>query len=167
LLDAPGPAPGRDDIDAVVLDFDGTQTDDSVQVASDGSEQVRVHRGDGLGIAALRRAGVPVLVLSSETNPVVRARARKLGVPVLHGVDDKATVLRDWCAGEGLQPGRVLYAGNDVNDLGCFALVGWPVAVASAHPVVRDAARLVTSAPGGHGAVREIASWILGKDLDS
>lgn len=167
LLDAPGAGPSRADIDAVVLDFDGTQTDDSVQVASDGSEQVRVHRGDGLGIAALRRAGVPVLVLSSETNPVVRARARKLGVPVLHGVDDKATVLRDWCAGEGLQPGRVLYAGNDVNDLGCFALVGWPVAVASAHPVVRDAARLVTSAPGGHGAVREIASWILGKDLDS
>lgn len=167
LLDAGAPAPGRGDIDAVVLDFDGTQTDDSVQVASDGSEQVRVHRGDGLGIAALRRAGVPVLVLSSETNPVVRARARKLGVPVLHGVDDKASVLRDWCAGEGLQPGRVLYAGNDVNDLGCFALVGWPVAVASAHPVVRDAARLVTSAPGGHGAVREIASWILGKDLDS
>ena len=167
LLDAPGAGPSRADIDAVVLDFDGTQTDDSVQVASDGTEQVRVHRGDGLGIAALRRAGVPVLVLSSETNPVVRARARKLGVPVLHGVDDKATVLRDWCAGEGLQPGRVLYAGNDVNDLGCFALVGWPVAVASAHPVVRDAARLVTSAPGGHGAVREIASWILGKDLDS
>ena len=167
LLDAPGAGPSRADIDAVVLDFDGTQTDDSVQVASDGSEQVRVHRGDGLGIAALRRAGVPVLVLSSETNPVVRARARKLGVPVLHGVDDKATVLRDWCAGEGLQPGRVLYAGNDVNDLGCFALVGWPVAVASGHPVVRDAARLVTSAPGGHGAVREIASWILGKDLDS
>ncbi|NMD47817.1 MAG: acylneuraminate cytidylyltransferase, partial [Propionibacterium sp.] len=49
LLDAPGAGPSRADIDAVVLDFDGTQTDDSVQVASDGSEQVRVHRGDGLG----------------------------------------------------------------------------------------------------------------------
>ena len=167
VLDAPPVLPGRADVDAVVLDFDGTQTDDSVLVASDGSEQVRVHRGDGLGIAALRRAGVPVLILSSETNPVVRARARKLGVPVLHGVDDKAAVLRDWCAHAGLAPSRVLYAGNEVNDLGCLALVGWPVAVASAHPVVRDAARLITSAPGGHGAVREIASWILGKELDS
>ncbi|MFT4297035.1 MAG: HAD hydrolase family protein, partial [Micropruina sp.] len=166
LLDDATSVPGRDQLDAVVLDFDGTQTDDSVQIASDGTEQVRVHRGDGLGIAALRRAGIPVLILSSETNPVVRARARKLGVPVLHGVADKATVLRDWCGREGVQPARVLYAGNDVNDLGCFALVGWPVAVASAHPVVRERARLVTSVPGGHGAVREIASWILGKDLD-
>lgn len=165
LLDGPGQVPGRGDIDAVVLDFDGTQTDDSAQVASDGTEQVRVHRGDGLGIAALRRAGIPVLILSSEVNPVVRARARKLSVPVLHGVADKGSVLRDWCSTEAIDPGRVLYAGNDVNDLGCFALVGWPVAVASAHPVVRDAARLVTSVPGGHGAVREIATWILGKEL--
>ena len=150
---------------AVVLDFDGTQTDDSAQVGSDGNEQVRVHRGDGLGIAALRRAGIPVLILSTEVNPVVGARARKLSVPVIHGVDDKGAVLRDWCSTEQIDPARVLYAGNDVNDLGCFEVVGWPVAVASAHPVVRDAARLVTTVPGGHGAVREIASWILGKEL--
>ena len=167
LLDAPASVPGRGDIDAVVLDFDGTQTDDSAQLAADGSEHVRVHRGDGHGIAALRRAGIPVLILSSEINPVVRARARKLSVPVIHGVDDKATVLRDWCSTERIDPARVLYAGNDVNDLGCFEVVGWPVAVASAHPAARDAARLVTSVPGGHGAVREIASWILGKDLAS
>ena len=167
LVEVPASVPGRSEIDAVVLDFDGTQTDDSAQVGSDGSEQVRVHRGDGLGIAALRRAGIPVLILSSEVNPVVRARARKLSVPVIHGVDDKGTVLRDWCSTERIDPARVLYAGNDVNDLGCFEVVGWPVAVASAHPVVRDAARLVTSVPGGHGAVREIASWILGKELTS
>ena len=165
LLDGPGEVPGRGDIDAVVLDFDGTQTDDSAQVGSDGNEQVRVHRGDGLGIAALRRAGIPVLILSTEVNPVVGARARKLSVPVIHGVDDKGAALRDWCSTEQIDPARVLYAGNDVNDLGCFEVVGWPVAVASAHPVVRDAARLVTTVPGGHGAVREIASWILGKEL--
>ena len=136
-----------------------------INVNDDGNEQVRVHRGDGLGIAALRRAGIPVLILSTEVNPVVGARARKLSVPVIHGVDDKGAVLRDWCSTEQIDPARVLYAGNDVNDLGCFEVVGWPVAVASAHPVVRDAARLVTTVPGGHGAVREIASWILGKEL--
>ncbi|MFT3860265.1 cytidylyltransferase domain-containing protein [Micropruina sp.] len=165
LFDAPANVPGRDDIDAVVLDFDGTQTDDSALLAGDGTEQVRVHRGDGLGIAALRRAGLRVLILSSEVNPVVKTRADKLGVPVIHGVADKGVVLRDWCGSEAIDPARVLYAGNDVNDLGCFEVVGWPVAVASAHPAVRDAARLVTSVPGGYGAVREIASWILGKEI--
>ncbi|NLU66780.1 acylneuraminate cytidylyltransferase [Streptomyces sp. HNM0574] len=160
-----GVLPGRDDIDAIVMDFDGTQTDDRVLVDADGREVVAVHRGDGLGIAALRRAELPLLILSTEVNPVVAARARKLQVPVLHGIDRKDLALKQWCEEQGIAPERVLYVGNDVNDLPCFGLVGWPVAVAGAHDVVRDAARAVTSAPGGGGAVREIASWILGPSL--
>ncbi|MGC9438751.1 cytidylyltransferase domain-containing protein [Streptomyces sp. WG5] len=169
LFDAarPGALPTAEDIDAVVLDFDGTQTDDRVLIDSDGREFVSVHRGDGLGIAALRRSGLTMLILSTEVNPVVAARARKLKLPVLHGIDRKDLALKQWCEEQGIAPERVLYVGNDVNDLPCFALVGWPVAVASAHDVVRGAARAVTTAPGGDGAIREIAGWILGPSLDS
>ncbi|MBL3667902.1 N-acylneuraminate cytidylyltransferase [Streptomyces sp. M2CJ-2] len=169
LFDAgrPDALPTAEDIDAVVLDFDGTQTDDRVLIDSDGQEFVAVHRGDGLGIAALRRSGLKMLILSTEQNPVVAARARKLKLPVLHGVDRKDLALKQWCEEQGIAPERVLYVGNDVNDLPCFALVGWPVAVASAHDVVRGAARAVTTLPGGDGAVREIAGWILGPSLDS
>ncbi|MFF5182648.1 cytidylyltransferase domain-containing protein [Streptomyces sp. NPDC000345] len=164
--DLPDALPAFDDIDAVVLDFDGTQTDDRVLIDSDGREFVSVHRGDGLGIAALRRSGLKLLILSTEQNPVVAARARKLRLPVLHGIDRKDLALKQWCEEQGIAPERVLYVGNDVNDLPCFALVGWPVAVASAHDVVRGAARAVTSLPGGDGAIREIAGWILGPSLD-
>ncbi|MFM9589036.1 cytidylyltransferase domain-containing protein [Streptomyces scabiei] len=169
LFDAhrPGALPTHDDIDAVVLDFDGTQTDDRVLIDSEGREFVSVHRGDGLGIAALRRSGLEMLILSSEQNPVVAARARKLKLPVLHGIDRKDLALKQWCEEQGIAPERVLYVGNDVNDLPCFALVGWPVAVGSAHDVVRGAARAVTTVPGGDGAIREIAGWILGPSLDS
>ncbi|MDX2544031.1 acylneuraminate cytidylyltransferase [Streptomyces sp. WI04-05B] len=168
LFDAerPGALPTADDIDAVVLDFDGTQTDDRVLIDSEGREFVSVHRGDGLGIAALRKSSLKLLILSSEQNPVVAARARKLQLPVLHGIDRKDLALKQWCEEQGIAPERVLYVGNDVNDLPCFALVGWPVAVASAHDVVRGAARAVTTVPGGDGAIREIASWILGPSLD-
>ncbi|NNN31644.1 N-acylneuraminate cytidylyltransferase [Streptomyces sp. S3(2020)] len=165
--DRPGALPTYDDIDAVVLDFDGTQTDDRVLIDADGKEFVSVHRGDGLGIAALRNSGLEMLILSTEQNPVVAARARKLKLPVLHGIDRKDLALKQWCEEQGIAPERVLYVGNDVNDLPCFALVGWPVAVASAHDVVRGAARAVTTLPGGDGAIREIASWILGPSLDS
>ncbi|MFE3884927.1 cytidylyltransferase domain-containing protein [Streptomyces lydicus] len=167
LLDAPRPGalPTREDIDAVVLDFDGTQTDDRVLIDADGREIVAVHRGDGLGVAALRKAELKLLILSTETNPVVAARARKLQVPVLHGIDRKDLALKQWCEEAGIDPARVLYVGNDVNDLPCFDLVGWPVAVADAHDVVRGAARALTAKPGGSGAIREIATWLLGPSL--
>ncbi|MFC4492751.1 cytidylyltransferase domain-containing protein [Streptomyces ovatisporus] len=167
LLDVAQPhaLPSREDVDAVVLDFDGTQTDDRVLIDSEGRELVAVHRGDGLGIAALRRDELELLILSTEVNPVVAARAQKLRIPVLHGIDRKDLALKQWCEEKGIAPERVLYVGNDVNDLPCFNLVGWPVAVAGAHDVVREAARAVTSTPGGAGAVREIASWLLGPSL--
>ncbi|MEU1312845.1 acylneuraminate cytidylyltransferase [Streptomyces cinnamoneus] len=167
LLDVePAALPARQDVDAVVLDFDGTQTDDRVLIDAEGRELVAVHRGDGLGVAALRRAGLELLILSTETNPVVAARGRKLGVPVIHGSERKDLALKRWCEERDIAPERVLYAGNDVNDLSCFGLVGWPVAVADAHGPVRAAARAVTATPGGSGAVREIAGWLLGAALD-
>ncbi|MFM9615166.1 transferase [Streptomyces sp. V2] len=162
-----GGLPTGVEVDAVVIDFDGTQTDDRVMIDQDGREFVSVHRGDGLGIAALRRSGKKLLILSTEQNPVVAARARKLRIPVLHGIDRKDLALKQWCEEQGISPERVLYAGNDVNDLPCFALVGWPVAVASAHDVVRGAARAVTATAGGDGAIREIAGWLLGPSLDT
>jgi YrbI family 3-deoxy-D-manno-octulosonate 8-phosphate phosphatase len=149
------------DVDALVTDFDGVHTDDSAQVDAAGHESVRVLRGDGLGVARLRRAGIPVLVLSTETDGVVGARARKLQVECLQAVEDKAAALRAWLDERGLDPARVAYVGNDVNDLPALALVGWPVAVADARPEVLAAARVVLRARGGHGAVREVADRVL------
>ena len=156
--------PGPGEVDAVVLDFDGTQTDDRAWIDVEGVERVAVHRGDGLGIAAILRAGLPVLMLSTEVTPIVAGRAQKLGVECRHGITKKGAELVRWMGEHRLDPQRVLYVGNDVNDLPCFEQVGWPVAVASAQPSVRAAARAVTSVPGGHGAIREIASWILEED---
>ncbi|WP_137845623.1 acylneuraminate cytidylyltransferase [Microbacterium sp. 2FI] len=149
------------DVDAVVTDFDGVHTDDTVMLAQDGTESVTVSREDGMGVALLRRAGVPVLILSSEQNPVVAARAAKLGVEVRHGIADKAAALRDWADGLGIPLSRIAYLGNDVNDLSCLELVGWPVAVPGAHHGVLAAARVVLDRPGGAGAVRDLADRVL------
>ncbi|MEU2203668.1 acylneuraminate cytidylyltransferase [Microbacterium oleivorans] len=145
----------------VVTDFDGVHTDDSAWVDAAGTEHVRVSRSDGMGVALLRRAGVPVLILSTEQNAVVRARAEKLQVEVIHGVDDKATVLRQWATDRGIDLAETAYLGNDVNDLPAMALVGWPVAVADARPEVVAAARVVLTRPGGAGAVRELADRVI------
>ncbi|MBF0817552.1 acylneuraminate cytidylyltransferase [Microbacterium paludicola] len=148
-------------VDAIVTDFDGVHTDDAVHVDTAGNESVRVLRGDGMGVSLLRKAGIPLLILSTETNGVVRARADKLRVPVIHGLDDKATALREWAQQNGVNLSRTAYVGNDVNDLEAMALVGWPIAVADARPEVRAAARVVLSRAGGQGAVREVIDRVL------
>jgi N-acylneuraminate cytidylyltransferase len=149
------------EVDAVVTDFDGVHTDDSALVNTDGTETVRVSRADGLGVERLRAAGVPLLIVSKETNPVVRARAAKLSVEVLAGVERKAEVVLRWLAEHEVAPDRVAYVGNDLNDLDVMAFVGWPVAVADARPEVRRAARLVLDRPGGAGAVRELCDLVI------
>jgi YrbI family 3-deoxy-D-manno-octulosonate 8-phosphate phosphatase len=148
------------DVQALVTDFDGVHTDDSVLVADDGREVVRTHRGDGLGVGRLVSAGFPFLILSKERNPVVSRRAEKLRTEVLQGIDDKAAALEAWMASKEVDPQKVAYVGNDLNDLPAFGAVGWPIAVADAHPKVLAAARVVLSRPGGHGAVREVCDLI-------
>jgi YrbI family 3-deoxy-D-manno-octulosonate 8-phosphate phosphatase len=149
------------DVDAVITDFDGVHTDDSATISQDGRESVRVTRADGLGVERLQSAGVPLLIVSKETNSVVAARGAKLGAEVLHGVDDKRAVVRDWLTRHSIPADRAAYLGNDINDLGPMGLVGWPVAVADAHPAVRQAARLVLARSGGHGAVRELCDLVI------
>ncbi|WP_431278102.1 cytidylyltransferase domain-containing protein [Leifsonia poae] len=149
------------EVDALVTDFDGVHTDDRATVTTEGAESVVVNRRDGMGVRLLREAGVPVLILSTETNAVVATRAAKLRVPVLHGVDDKATTLRTWAEEAGIGLDRIAYLGNDINDLGVLGIVGWPIAVADAHPDVLAASRHVLSRAGGDGAVRELADLIL------
>ena len=149
---------------AIVTDFDGVHTDDTALVDAEGHEFVRVSREDGMGVSRLRRAGIPLLILSTETNPVVSARARKLHVPVLQAIDDKAQALAGWARDEGIALDDIAYLGNDVNDLGPMAIVGWPVAVADAHPDVAAAARIVLERAGGDGAVRELIERVLTAD---
>lgn len=149
------------DVDAVVTDFDGVHTDDTATVDEDGFEAVRVSRSDGMGVRLLREAGVPVLILSTEENPVVTARARKLGVEVVQASRDKRAALVAWAAAAGIPLSRIAYVGNDVNDLGALEAVGWPVVVPGAHPLATAAARVVLARPGGAGAVREVAERVL------
>jgi N-acylneuraminate cytidylyltransferase len=149
------------DVDAVVTDFDGVHTDDRVHVGADGSEFITASRSDGLGVELMRKAGLALLIISKETDPIVGVRAKKLQVEARQAVEDKATVLSIWASERDIDLDRIAYVGNDLGDLGCFELVGWPIAVADAHPRVRAAARLVLSSKGGHGAVREVADRVL------
>jgi N-acylneuraminate cytidylyltransferase len=145
----------------LVLDFDGVMTDNRVLISQDGVEAVFCNRSDGYGLRNLREAGVDVLVLTAETNSVVQTRCQKLGIECIQSGDDKEGSLRALATRMGLEAAEIAYVGNDAIDAGCLRWAGVPIAVADAVPEIRRLARLVTRLPGGAGAVREVAGWIL------
>ena len=156
---APDPA---QQVRLVALDVDGVLTDGGLHYDPEGREQKRFHVADGLGIKLLRRAGLEVAIISGRASPAVAARARELGIAHLHqGVEDKRALLDQLLARLELCPAQVAYMGDDLPDLPVLRVVGFPAAPADARPEVRQAARWVTSAPGGRGAVRELAEHLL------
>jgi YrbI family 3-deoxy-D-manno-octulosonate 8-phosphate phosphatase len=155
--------PMPEQIDLIVSDFDGVITDNRVWVNEEGIEYVAAYRSDSIGVQYLRTIGIEVMILSSELNRVVEARARKMGVEVIHGIGlhDKGRVMREVLEQKNIKAENVIYIGNDLNDLPCFEVAGWSVAVADAYPAVIRAADHVLSKTGGHGALRELIDLIL------
>ncbi len=158
---SPADHPDLAGIRLLVLDFDGVMTDNRVLVSQDGTESVLCHRGDGWGIARLKERGVVIMVISTETNRVVEARCRKLGLEHIQSCDDKLTELKRVAERLGLRADQIAYVGNDVNDLECMNWVGAAIAVADSMPEVHRVANLVTTRLGGYGAVREVTDWLI------
>lgn len=149
------------DIRMVVFDFDGVFTDNRVLVMQDGSEGVFCCRADGFGIAALRSLDIKVMVISTETNPVVGVRCQKLQIPCIQSCNTKAETLEQEAAKREIDLKNVAYMGNDINDIECLHIVGLPACVADAYPQVRAIALYITEAKGGCGAVREFCDYLV------
>ena len=153
---------------ALACDVDGVLTDGGLYYGPRGPALKRFDVKDGMGLRRVREAGLDLVWISGESGPILRRRAEKLGVRDLFmGVEDKRAVLARWLARRGIPPEQAAYVGDDVNDLGCFDLVGLSFAPSDAVPAVRRAAHWISSRPGGAGAVREICDLILSARGDS
>ena len=144
----------------VAFDFDGVFTDNRVVVSENGLESVICNRSDGVGLAMLREIGIGTAIISTEENPVVAARARKLNIDCYGGSLNKVKTLEGIISPMNIPLSDVAFLGNDVNDLDCLKSVGFPVAVADAFEEVKRISRVVLKKKGGQGAVREFCEMI-------
>lgn len=144
----------------IAFDFDGVFTDNTVYVTQAGIESVRCWRSDGLGLSRLSSVGVQAFIISTETNPVVSARAQKLKVSCKQGIEDKAATILQTCKELNISPEETMFVGNDINDIPAFKSVGLPVAVEDAYPEIFPYVLYRTQKPGGMGAVREICDLV-------
>ena len=140
----------------IAFDFDGVFTDNMVYVSEDGSETVRCFRSDGIGLQKLKKLDIDTVIISTEANPVVSARARKLKIRCIQDCQDKRAALEDIVQEKNITLSEVAFVGNDINDLACLECVALPIVVQDAYQDVVSTALYQTKNPGGHGAVREV-----------
>ncbi len=146
----------------VALDVDGTLTDGSILVGPGGEAMKRFSVHDGFGLRLLREAGLELAIVTGRRSSIVETRAAELGiVRVAQAVSDKTAALAAICADAGLALADAAFVGDDWPDLAVMRAAGFAAAVADAAPEVVAVAHWVSGAPGGHGAVRQFAEWLL------
>jgi 3-deoxy-D-manno-octulosonate 8-phosphate phosphatase (KDO 8-P phosphatase) len=146
----------------LVLDVDGVLTDGRLYYGARGETLKVFHVRDGLGVKLLAAAGITVAVISGRRSGMTGRRCRELGIRhVLQGVEDKLAAFHRLRERLGLAAGDCACVGDDAPDIPLMREVGLAFAVADAHPQARSAAQIVTSLPGGKGAVREVCDYLL------
>ena len=152
-------------IEAFIFDFDGVLTNNLVYLNEDGVETVSCSRADGLAFEALRKLAKPTYILSTEINPVVSARARKLKVEAIQGVENKYSALKSLAKEKNFNIDQILYIGNDLNDYYVMKACGHSVCPADSHSLIKDISDIVLKTHGGKGVVRELLEDVLSLDL--
>ena len=154
-----------DRIDVFVFDFDGVLTNNLVHLYQDGKEWVSCSRADGLAFDVLRKLEKPSYILSTEKNPVVSARAKKLKIQALQGVNNKVEALLTLSKSKGYDLSRILYVGNDLNDFHVMKICGFSACPIDSHIKIKEISNIVLNTRGGDGVVRELLEENLNLDF--
>lgn len=149
-------------IKMLVMDVDGVLTTGQLFIGSNGEAMKPFHTLDGHGIKMLQESGVATAIITARNDAAVQARADALGIThYFKGVHDKKEAFAQLCTQSGIAPENCAFIGDDVIDLPVMVRCGLPVAVANAHPFVKQYAAYTTQHQGGFGAVRELCDLIM------
>ena len=154
---------GINKIKLIAYDFDGVMTDNHVYLDQYGREMVKVNRADGLGVEEIKKLGIDQIVISTETNPVVSSRAKKLNIYCLQGIKNKKEALKNYCQDNDIELKKVAYVGNDINDKNVMEITGITFSPANAHESIKSISDYVLNTKGGDGVVRELLDIIINK----
>mgnify|MGYP001191284239 CR=1 FL=1 len=159
------------DIHTIIFDFDGVFTDNKVYLDKDGNEFVMCDRADGLAFDLIKKfitskgLNIDYFILSTETNPVVLSRAKKLNIKCFHGIKDKLKFVKDFFhdkyRSEDEIKNGLIYLGNDLNDLKIMDFCKYTVAPSDAHQQIIQKSKYCLSSRGGNGFIREFVEKLI------
>ena len=146
----------------VITDIDGVWTDGGMYYSAEGDVMKRFCVKDGWGVIFLKKAGIPLAIMTGEDSPLVQKRADKLKLNYCFlGVQDKVACAESLCAKLGISLHDVAFIGDDLNDLPLLRRVGFSASPCNTPDYVKREVDFVAKTHGGHGAFREFVEHLL------
>jgi 3-deoxy-D-manno-octulosonate 8-phosphate phosphatase (KDO 8-P phosphatase) len=150
----------------LLMDVDGVMTDGRIYFLPDGKGGLTETKGfdsqDGIALQWLNWHGIATGVISGRDSDATRERARQCRMKYCYqGHIEKIPIIEEILADAAVTADEIAFIGDDLTDIVVMRRVGLGIATANAKEEVKRVAQYVTSAPGGSGAVREVAECIL------
>ena len=150
----------------LLMDVDGVMTDAKLYNVPGPDGKMYETKGfdaqDGIALQWLSWKGIKTGLISGRVSPATEERARQCKFRYIYqGHIEKIPVLEEILKDAGLDKDEVAYIGDDLTDVVVMRRVGFGIATGNARPEVKQVADYVTTAPGGSGAVREVAELLL------
>lgn len=150
----------------ILTDIDGVWTDGGMYYDQSGNEWKKFNTSDSAGVLWCKKMKIPVGIITGEDTDIVKRRAEKLKISILHqGISDKLTVAKTICKELQISLNDVAYIGDDIGDLELLTNVGISAAPNNAPIYIKSKVDFVTEKAGGEGAFREFVETILGEEI--
>lgn len=147
----------------IITDIDGVWTDGGMFYDQTGNELKKFNTSDSAGVLFARALNIPVGIITGEDTLIVKNRAKKLKIDILHqGISDKVSVALEVCKKLNIGLNEVAYIGDDIGDYPLLKLVGISAAPDNAPDYIKEIVDFVTDKKGGDGAFREFVERIIG-----
>lgn len=146
----------------ILTDIDGVWTDGGMYYDQNGNEWKKFNTSDSAGVIFASKLNIPVGIITGENTEIVKRRAEKLKIEILHqGITDKLTLAKSICRELEVDLSDVAYIGDDIGDLELLKACGTSCAPSNAPEYIKKHVDHVTVKSGGEGAFREFVEWII------
>ncbi|MBI3088773.1 MAG: hypothetical protein HYY99_00720 [Candidatus Colwellbacteria bacterium] len=168
-------------IKATIFDVDGVLTDNTVPFEREKGTRFRSYY-DGQGTSLLRAVGIRLCFITNEkgenaagiedlVNKLNNLPSSRKGdnpngwehIKLYTGMggDKKVVAAEEWLTEIGISFNECGFMGDDLVDLALMKKVAFRAAPISGEEVIRNMCHFVSTRPGGHGAIRDLANFIL------
>jgi 3-deoxy-D-manno-octulosonate 8-phosphate phosphatase (KDO 8-P phosphatase) len=149
-------------ITTFIFDVDGVLTNSELLITESGELLRTMNARDGFAMRLAIESDYNICIITGGKSEGVILRLKGLGIHQIYsGIRDKVSAFEEYCDTYDINPGNVLYMGDDLPDYDVMRLVAMPTCPSDAAHEIKAIAQYVSPAEGGRGCVRDVIERVM------